>query len=63
MKYKILIIYVYFNRIRVINNNLNDYIQNNYIYIFFLNVLMSRDTINFEVINILIDFSVAQYPS
>lgn len=28
MKYKILIIYVYFNRIRVINNNLNDYIQN-----------------------------------
>lgn len=61
MKYKILIIYVYFNRIRVINNNLNDYIQNNYIYIFFLNVLMSRDTINFEVINILIDFSVAQY--
>lgn len=60
MKYKILIIYVYFNRIRVINNNLNDYIQNNYIYIF-LNVLMSRDTINFEVINILIDFSVAQY--
>lgn len=61
MKYKILIIYVYFNRIRVINNNLNDYIQNNYIYIYFLNVLMSRDTINFEVINILIDFSVAQY--
>lgn len=28
MKYKILIIYVYFNRTRVINNNLNDYIQN-----------------------------------
>lgn len=28
MKYKILIIYVYFSRIRVINNNLNDYIQN-----------------------------------